>query len=766
MPNEATQAGNTSPQASSKTKQTQGATFARVRMRAERLLMSRRFALFVFVASVVSGFATFTALSGTPGSRDASVEALLYIDLVLMLLLGAVVASRVVSMWVERKQGRAGSALHVRLVMMFSLLAVTPAILVAVFAALFLNFGVHAWFNERVKTAIESSNAVATAYLQEHLENIRADTLAMANDLNREAAQLATNTRRFNQALSNQAAIRGLPEAIVVDGNGRVLARSRFSMSLEFDLVPAWALEKARLGEIAIITAPQDDRVRAVVKLDRFVETYLMVGRFIESQVLEHVSANSSAVQMYKSLEKRSGTIQITFVAIFMVVALLLLLAAVWIGMAIANQLVRPISSLIEASQQVSAGNLDVRVDTAEGMDEIQTLSHAFNEMTDQIQAQQAGLLSMNRTLDERRRFTETVLAGVSAGVIGIDRKGRINLPNRSASELLGLDLNKAIGLRLSQKVPEMATLLSQVAARPERGVVDEISIVEGGRIKTLIVNVAAESLEDEVVGYVVTFDDITELQSAQRKAAWSGVARRIAHEIKNPLTPIQLAAERLQRRYLDQITDDPETFKTCTDTIIRQVEDLGRMVDEFSSFARMPQAVLQTENLSELCRQAVFLEQNRNPDIVFEKTLPTSDVMINCDARQVSRALTNLIKNASEAVLEFMAANEDAQGKVKTTLKSDISGAATIIIEDTGPGLPTDNIENLTEPYVTTREKGTGLGLAIVHKIMEDHGGELMLENREAGGARITLFFPKIEITQANNADGQESPRPSVAEL
>ncbi|MCK5444250.1 MAG: HAMP domain-containing protein, partial [Rhodospirillaceae bacterium] len=411
MPNQAIQPDKSAPPTPNP------ATITRIHQRAESVLMSRGFAIVVFVAAVVSGLATFIALSGAPGSRDASVEALLYIDLVLMLLLGAVVASRVVSMWVERKQGRAGSALHVRLVMMFSLVAVTPAIIVAVFAALFLNFGVHAWFNERVKTAIESSNAVATAYLQEHLENIRADTFAMANDLNRKAPQLVNNVRLFNQELSNQAAIRGLPEAIVVDGSGRVLARSRFSMSLEFDLVPSGALEKARLGEIAILTAPQDDRVRAVVKLDRYVESYLMVGRFIESQVLEHVSVNSSAVQMYKSLEQRSGTIQITFVAIFMVVALLLLLAAVWIGMAIANQLVRPISSLIEASQEVSAGNLDVRVDAGTEMDEFDTLSHAFNDMTDQIQAQQVGLMSMNRTLDERRRFTETVLAGVSAGV-------------------------------------------------------------------------------------------------------------------------------------------------------------------------------------------------------------------------------------------------------------------------------------------------------------------------------------------------------------
>ena len=718
----------------------------RIRKKAELILSSRRFALVIFVAAILSGLLTFAALSSTAGVRDSDVEALLYIDLVLMLLLGIVVVQRVVRMWAARKQGRAGSAMHVRMVMMFSLLAVTPAIMVAVFAALFMNFGVHAWFSDRVKTAIESSSVVANAYLQEHLENIRADTFAMANDINRSAATLANNPRAFSQFISNQAAVRGLPEAIIVDGNGKILARSRFSMSIEFDLIPQDALEKARAGEMVILTSPQDDRVRAVVKLDRFVETYLLVGRFIESQVIEHISANSNAVQLYKSLEKKSGSIQITFVAIFMVVALLLLLAAVWIGMTIANQLIRPISGLITAAEKVSSGDLDVFVDTDTDMDELSTLTNAFNEMTEQIRGQQAGLMKMNRQIDERRRFTETVLSGVSAGVVGLDAGGRINLPNRSAAELLEINLGDTIGKKLSDVVPEMSSLLFKVINNGEREASDDVSLLVKGKLKTLIVNVAAESLEGEIIGYVVTFDDITELQAAQRKAAWSGVARRIAHEIKNPLTPIQLAAERLQRRYLSQITDDPETFKTCTDTIIRQVEDLGRMVDEFSSFARMPQAVLKSENISELCKQAIFLEKNRNPDISFEQHLPDNDVILNCDARQVSRALTNLIKNAAESVSESMDKDYDVTGKVKISLVLDDGSSVKIIVEDNGMGLPLENMEQLTEPYVTTREKGTGLGLAIVRKIMEDHGGEISLGNRPDGGAIISLQFPTVD--------------------
>ncbi|MDH5187503.1 MAG: PAS domain-containing sensor histidine kinase [Rhodospirillaceae bacterium] len=723
----------------------QGKTFERARKFAEKALSSRRFALVIFIASILSGLLTFIALSGTAGTTDSSVEGLLYTDLVLMLLLAVIVIQRVVGMWVERRQGRAGSALHVRLVMMFSLLAVTPAIMVSVFAALFMNFGVHAWFSDRVKTAIESSSIVANAYLQEHLENIRADTFAMASDINRSAANLIGNEQAFNQFLSNLAAIRSLPEAIVVDASGRIMARSRFSMSIEFDLVPQEVLGKARNGEIAILTTPQDDRVRAIIKLDRFADTYLLVGRFIDSQVLEHMSTNSNAVQLYKSLEEKSGSIQITFVAIFTVVAILILLAAVWIGMAIANQLVRPISGLISAAQKVSAGSLDVYVDmdTETDMGELSSLITAFNEMTSQLRLQQDGLIKINRQMDERRRFTETVLSGVSAGVIGLDSMGRINLPNKSASMLLGLNLSDEIGKKLSEVVPEMLPLIMQAMDKSKHESAGEISLLVNAKSRILFVNVAEESLNNETIGYVVTFDDITELQSAQRKAAWSGVARRIAHEIKNPLTPIQLAAERLQRRYLDQITDDPETFKTCTDTIIRQVEDLGRMVDEFSSFARMPQAILKIENISELCRQSVFLEKNRNPDISFEQRLPDNDVSLNCDARQVSRALTNLLKNAAESVSESMNIDKDVKGKVKITLTHDEGVALKIIVEDNGKGLPAENTDQLMEPYVTTREKGTGLGLAIVRKIMEDHNGELILKNRKSGGAIISLIFP-----------------------
>jgi len=676
---------------------------------------------------------------------------------VLLLLLGVVVARRLVSIWVDRRRGQAGSGLHTRLVLMFGLVAAAPAILVAIFSALFLNFGIQTWFSEKVSTALDASNAVASSYLYEHQQNIRADVLATANDLNNEAATLMRNPRIFNSYLSRQANIRGFQEALVIDGNSRVLARSVFSQSLEFDLMPDKAMKQVAKGRIVVLNI-EEDRVRAIVKLDRFVDAYFLAGRFVDSKVLEHIERTAGAVAKYKSLEAKQEGIQITFVMIFGVVALLLLMAAMWVGLALAGQLSRPISGLITASERVSNGELGARVEETSDTDEISVLGRAFNRMTSQLQGQQQGLIDANRELDERMRFTETVLTGVSAGVVGLDEEGRIHLPNRSASELLSYNLETSIGEPLTQIIPEISGLLEKSKKRPDKLYSDEISIDRDGHTSILHVNVAGEKLGGETLGYVVTFDNVTELLSAQRKAAWADVARRIAHEIKNPLTPIQLSAERLKRKYLKQISDDPETFSNCTDTIIRQVEEIGRMVDEFSSFARMPQATLKDENISDICRQSVTLERNRHPEIDYQLDLPDTAVALHCDSRQIGQALTNLLKNAAESVSARMN-KQDGKGEIICSISQKNSHheglLISVIIEDNGLGLPEAEREKLTEPYVTSREGGTGLGLAIVKKIMEDHGGEIILADGKNGGASITLLFRSNEESdEEDNTD------------
>jgi two-component system nitrogen regulation sensor histidine kinase NtrY len=675
---------------------------------------------------------------------------LLDLNLVLVLALAVVIAKRLVEVWVERRRGLAGSRLHVRLVVLFAVVAVTPAIVVAIFSALFLNRGLQGWFNERVSAAVSNSAAIAEAYLHEHQQTIRADILAVAAAINRDGSLVLGDPERLSRTLQEQTEIRSLGEAIVFDGNARVLARSGMTFSLENTPLPPEIVRKARSGEVAILTSEGDDRVRALVRLESFMDVYLYIGRFVEPLVLNYVEETRRVAATYSRLEGQRSDLQVTFALIFVIVALLLLLAAVWIGLVIATKLARPISSLIAASERVRAGDLTARVDEVSDGDELGSLSRAFNRMTSQLETQRAELIEANSQLDLRRRFTETVLSGVSAGVIGLDADGRINLPNRSAAELLSTDMQRHVGERLAAVVPEMAELLEAALQRPERLIEAQIKLVRDRRTRTLLARVAIEQADGELRGFVVTFDDISELLSAQRKAAWADVARRIAHEIKNPLTPIQLSAERLKRKYLKEITSDPETFKICTDTIVRQVGDIGRMVDEFSAFARMPAPVMKSEDLLAICREVAFLQRQPRPEIGVTLDCPDQPLYLRCDGRLIRQALINLVQNAIDAI-----DGRDKDGPVplpkgQVVIRLRATERATIIeVDDNGRGLPVDGRDRLTEPYVTTRAKGTGLGLAIVKKIMEDHAGELRLEDAPGGGARVGLVFaPSVKET------------------
>ncbi|MEI6558628.1 MAG: PAS domain-containing sensor histidine kinase [Rhodospirillaceae bacterium] len=726
----------------------------RVTAWASRVGLAKKLAVLLSVAATIAGFATYAALTESSPfgqSTPRTVTALLTVDLTLLLLLGALIARRIVQIGIGRRQGQAGSRLHVKMVAGFSVLAVTPAILMAAFSAIFFSFGIQEWFSDRVRTAVHESLEVAQSYLHEHQQNIKADALAMATDLNQEADRLSANPPLFNQVVSTQAALRALTEAIVFDGSsGQILARSGFTFTLEFEPISTEAIEQARRGEVALLINEADDRVRALVRLDRYSEIYLLVGRVVEARVLAHMSSAQDAVKQYTELEGSRSNLQITFTLIFVVVALLLLLAAVWMGLNFATQLITPISALIGAAEQVRAGDLSVRVSEPAAEDELGTLTRAFNRMTSQIETQRGALVEANQQLDLRRRFTEAVLAGVSAGVIGLDQSGAVILLNQPAVGLLGVsDPQALVGHPLTEAAPEMTDLTDAIVRRPGRLVEAQVQLRRpGSPTRTLLVRIAAEISDNEVRGYVVTFDDITELLSAQRKAAWADVARRIAHEIKNPLTPIQLSAERLKRKYLKEITSDPETFTTCVETIVRQVGDIGRMVDEFSAFARMPQPVMKPANVNDICRQAVFLQSSAHSAVKFDMQLPPEKWQVPCDSRQISQALTNLLQNAVDAIDGRVAVDGDPlpNGYVAIRLTGDDLRIG-IIVEDNGKGLPTDvEPDRLMEPYVTTRVKGTGLGLAIVRKIMEDHGGELLLESRAEGGARVSLIIPRTQ--------------------
>ena len=565
--------------------------------------------------------------------------------------------------------------------------------------------------------------------------------------------------------VSTQAILRGLSEALIFDRSGRTLARSNLTFTLQFEQISDNLLEQARQGDVVLLTNEADDRVRALIQLDRFVDTYLLIGRLVEPQVIGHMVRSQGAVAEYQQLESRRSTIQITFTLIYAVVAVLLMLVAVWIGLVFADTLVTPIGALIGVAERVRAGDLTARVEAPMKDDELGKLSRAFNRMTSQLESQQRELIEANRQLDLRRRFTETVLSGVSAGVLGLDENTRINLPNRSATELLGLGLEALAGQKLTDVVPELSALMAQSRRRPTKLAEGQVIIQRGTMRRTLLVRIAPERVQGEVRGYVVTFDDVSELLSAQRKAAWADVARRIAHEMKNPLTPIQLSAERLKRKYLKQIESDPETFITCTDTIIRQVGDIGRMVDEFSSFARMPAPVIQTEDIANIVEQAVFLQRNAHHRIEFVISAPAERPMVPCDARLVSQALTNLLQNAVDAIAGAQEGTGGRKPKGRIDVGLAVDDQSTIVtVEDNGPGLPGEDRDRLTEPYVTTRSRGTGLGLAIVKKIMEDHGGRLLLADRDGGGARVQLVFQKPETAVVANRKSRPKPTKKAA--
>ena len=736
-----------------------------------RVNLERKLAVALLIAAVTSGVATFAAMTERlPAAADAWVILLLLnLDLVLLLCLGALIARRLVILRIANKRGAAGARLHARLVALFSLVAVMPTIIIATFAVIFFDFGLQGWFSQRVSTAVKESFAVAQAYLEEHRHTINADAFAMAQDVNREGPLLSFNPQRFNQFVAAHAALRSLTEAVVFDGSGNVLARAGFSLLLDFDpQIPDWALNRARDGEVVILTADTDDRVRALLRLDAFADTYLIVGRLIDPRVLAHTDRSRGAAQLYEELEGKRSGLQITFALIFVVVALLLLLTAVWVGLAFANYLTRPIGDLIAAAERVRTGDLSARVDEAATAEEIGALSRAFNRMTGELERQQRELLEANRQLDNRRRFIEAVLSGVSAGVVGLDREGRVELPNRSAGSLLSQTLDTLHGRELAEILPEVGELIEAARDRPGRVIERQLSVeLDARNPRTIFARVVAERNAEGIFGFVVTFDDITDLLSAQRKAAWADVARRIAHEIKNPLTPIQLSAERIRRKYKNEITSDPETFAICTDTIVRHVGDIGRMVDEFSSFARMPAPVVAEQEIGRLINETVFLQKTAHPEIDFHVELGDRPTILACDGQQVARALTNLLKNAVESI-EGRKPNGDgkdlAKGEVRVRLETQ-PGSVVIAVEDNGRGLPKRERHRLTEPYVTTRSRGTGLGLAIVRKIMEDHDGDLILEDRAEGGAKVALIFRlRSEADRRPQEDGQQDPEKAHA--
>ncbi|MCP1335779.1 sensor histidine kinase NtrY-like [Futiania mangrovi] len=713
--------------------------------------LGSRLAVAIAIAAPFSGFLTYLVITdATPlGPQPELAVALIVLDVALLVLLAAIIGWRVFQLLMARRAGSAGSQLHIRLVTLFALIAVVPAILVAVFSAITINLGLETWFSTRVRQAVTNSVVVAEAYLDEHRQVIRADALAMATDVNRASNLLHDNPSRFGELVTTQAALRALPEAYVINSRGEIIAQASLAMAMTFDPPPAGAMDRAAEGEVVILTSEEDAQVRALVRLGAFVDAYLYVARFLDPRALDHLRRTRDAVEQYERLESQRSGVQLTLALIYFIFALLVLMTAIWVGLWFSNRLATPVGRLIDAAMRVSEGDLRVRVPEGQPKDEIGGLSNAFNRMTAQLQAQRDELVRANRSIDDRRRFIEAVLFGVSAGVVGLDQGGRVEVANTTACKLLGLPPDRLLGQRLEDVAPELKDLVRGVrkGLRTDLEPSDQVRIEREGTARELLVRVTTEPAPDGPAGFVVTLDDVTRLMAAQRMAAWADVARRIAHEIKNPLTPIQLSAERLKRKYSTQIGEGRAVFEQCTDTIVRQVGDIRHMVDEFSAFARMPKPVMAEENITEVVRQAVFLQQVGDPQIMFGVIAPDEAVLVQCDQRLISQALVNLLKNAGEAVharAEQEGQGAGYEGKVRVEIVPG-DGTVEVRIIDNGTGLPGDLRHRLTEPYVTTRDKGTGLGLAIVEKVMDDHGGTLRVSDAPDGrGASMTLVFPR----------------------
>jgi two-component system, NtrC family, nitrogen regulation sensor histidine kinase NtrY len=718
--------------------------------------------LIIMVLSLCSGLVTYLVLTGlTPIiPTQRVVVVLLLINLLLVLAMLGIIAWQVTGLWIARRRHEAGAQLHVRIVSLFSVIAVAPAILLAVFASVSLDRGLDHWFSSRTKSIIQNSIDVATAYLQEHGQVIRADTVGMAKDIDEAVELVRAQPQGFGNFLNAQAGIRALPAAYLIDHSGKILATAASVPELPYRAPPNEAMELAKKGQVIVIAPGQTSMVGAIKSLDNFDDTYLYVIRPVNARVLQQLRATRANVAEYQLLEQRRAGVQVAFGLMYVAIALTLLLSAIWIGMWFANRLVAPIGQLMGAAEEISQGNLGVEVSVNPADGDLAVLGSTFNTMTTELKTQRDELVGANATLDERNRFMEAVLSGVTAGVVGVDADGTVNLVNRSAQELLGLKEEKLIGKKLADVVPEFGQHLKRAQKQGKRLATDQVTLRRAGSERNFAVRVTSEG---DGQGYVVTFDDITELVIAQRSTAWADVARRIAHEIKNPLTPIQLSAERIRRKYGDSITKDREIFEQCTDTIIRQVSDIGRMVDEFSAFARMPKPVMEMHDVREIVREAVFLFQVSRPDIEFELDLPKEKVMTMSDQRLLTQAVTNLVKNASEGIDTAVEAAPERAGTGQITAKVRTKGDRVhITIIDNGCGLPKENRDRLVEPYMTTRVKGTGLGLAIVQRITEQHGGKLQLADApkrdgKVEGASVRMDLPIVAVDEAETDAASE---------
>jgi two-component system, NtrC family, nitrogen regulation sensor histidine kinase NtrY len=690
-------------------------------------------AQFAVVIALLSAFLTFLVLTGLTPIEPTSevVRSFLLIDATTILLLVGIIFHEVWQMVQARRRGRAAARLHVQIVSLFSVIAVLPAVMVSIVANITIERGLDRLFSGPTREVIQNSLIIARAYMQEHAQLIRGDILGMANDISGSRARLLFDQDRqsFLEMLTAGAAARNLPGAMIIDKNTNpILSAETGGIPLAFAPPAPDFLNNVSEDEPEIAVLPEQNYVAAVIRLKGFPDTFLYVARPLDPRVVAQLKQTEVSVAEYAQVESRRLGIQVAFALMFAVIALTILMASVLIGLNFANWLVAPIRRLMSAASTVSTGNLHVQVPIHKSEGDLAQLGETFNKMTQELRTQRDELVNASDLIDSRRRFIEAVLSSASAGIIGVDASGSVGILNRSAEKLIGHAESETLDRPLADVLPELDDMMKNAREGTQRLVQGQITISRDGAERNLSVRVSAEQTNQKRDSYIITLDDITELVSAQRTSAWGDVARRIAHEIKNPLTPIQLSAERIRRKFGKVITDDKAIFEQCTDTIVRQVDDIRRMVDEFSRFARMPKPVIEGEDVADTVRQAVFLMKVGHPEIDIEVELKDDPLRAQFDRRLISQALTNIIKNATEAI-EAVPSEQLGKGRIDVIVAHE-NDDVIIDVVDNGIGLPKVARARLLEPYVTTREKGTGLGLAIVGRVLEDHGGRIELKD------------------------------------
>ncbi len=685
---------------------------------------------------------TYFLLSGSGQSytllTPPLVALLLVANLVPAIALLVLLARRVAKRRAAQSAIGSDGQLHVRLVAIFSIVASVPMLLVVIFASLLFQYGVQFWFSDSARNMLQNSGDLARGYYEQNLREVSDETSTMSGDLRDYLQQTSVSSPKFAEALIYQVVTRKLSRASIIevgkDGIARTAATVQPDKRSASQILTPEIMGRLQAGEGVVVHA-RPNQIEAVTLLFPDSRVYLFAARNSDTSSFSNVERAQKVIADYDQFAAQSRALQLWFNIALFVGSLLLVGIAVYIALVVADWMVRPVNELVTAARRITAGDLSARVTNPQTRDEIGTLASAFNRMTQRLEAQTSALVGANSQLDDRRAFIEAILTGVSAGVLSVDRRGVIQLLNSSAAATLVEEGEDPVGRPLVEISPELDELVQSADAN---GIVQ---VRAHGDLRTLAVKVS-----DGASGHILTFDDITQQLSDQRRAAWSDVARRIAHEIKNPLTPIQLAAERLQRRYAKEITNDDGTFTRLTGTIVRQVGDLRRIVDEFSSFARMPKPVFRREAIGDIARHALFLHEVAHPDIRFEYSEDESDIELVCDRRQLGQALTNIVKNAVEAIEpKGQSEGDGPRGHVRMTLTRDVDDVI-ITVRDDGVGLPPER-ERILEPYMTTRAKGTGLGLAIVKKIVEEHLGEIRFEDAEGGGAKVTLRFAAASL-------------------